>query len=1431
MRHFTKAGDGPYKDIKLVKRSSIVRDKSGEVLRKMDDIEVPEFWSQTATDMLAQKYLRKAGVPSKVERIYEDCLPSWLAPSTPSAGATFGSETSVVQTINRLAGHWTYSAWQQGYFRGTSLETEQLASTFFDEIRYMLVHQMAAPNSPQWFNTGLWWAYGITGENSGTIRAEQSADGVWHVEEIAHSYRYPQVHACFIQGVEDDLISERGIFGLWTREARVFKFGGGSGSNFSNLRGSGEPLSGGGSSSGLLSFLKIGDRAAGSIKSGGTTRRAAKIVVVDDDHPDVIPFIRWKAGEEQKVAAMICGHDNLNRHMIAIVANGESAIPAAKQAMVPDSYIKKALDMRDNGVVWQMPELGIDYEGEAYGTVSGQNANNSVSVTNKFMNAVENDEWWGLKGRLDKKAGVERYRTKLKARELFREINEASWFSADPGLIFRDTMNAWNTCPVDGDIEATNPCQPATATVLCPDGIRTIADIDVGSTIWSGSQWAKVVRKIDTGTKEVFRYRTRAGDFVGTANHQVFQNAMRVEAGDAESIDSCIGAAPDGRPDDLDPQDVLAGLMVGDGYINVSNGGANLYPLLCVGENDQSYFADEGLAQLIGHKPFDGTKHRVRCELTREELPPLPVRTIPDRYFRGDAKKIRGFLRGLYSANGCVTGNRVALKTTSRELCAQVQALLSSLGIASYHTVNRASVVEFANGQYECKQSYDVNITAGKPIFASLVGFIQPYKAEKLAVAVEASGPIRKRSYEIVEVERLGEMPVWDITVDVSEHSYWTGGLLVSNCGEYCFLNDTGCNLASINLLKFICPYGTFDHDSFSHAVRIWTTVLDVTVGMASYPSASIAIGSEKYRTLGLGYANLGALLMSMGLPYDSDLGRMMATKVTSLMTARAYETSSWLAETLGTFPRYDANKKHVLRVIRSHAMCAGAYNWNREGTEWPAAYTPETLYPTGDFADVVIQAWVDACEAATEFGVRNAQVTLIAPTGTISLVMDCDTTGVEPDFAVVKFKKLAGGGYVKIVNQRVDAALEVLGYSQSAIDSIVAYMVGQGTIVGSPHGFEMTCNEHGISDDVEEMASSSMDMRHLIADWQGEEWGYTDKQWNDINNFVCGTMTIEGAPYLRDRHLPVFDCANKCGRTGTRFIAPLGHIKMMACLTPLLSGSISKTVNLPESATVSDFDFVHTTSWKMGIKDVSCYRDTCKLNQPLSSSFKFDVQDTVAETILKVVETIDKGSRKFLPDRRTGFTQKVRIDNHKIYLRTGEYKDGSLGEIFIDMAKSGSQLRSWANSFAMAVSIGLQHGVPLERFVESFVFTKFEPNGMVMGHERIRMCTSVIDMIFRELGITYLGRDDLAHISHREVADEGVALTATHNEPEGSESLPGVKLGLDSRTSSDVISAVNVARMKGYEGEACHNCHQMTLVRSGVCLRCDTCGSTTGCS
>ena len=1110
VRHFTKRSEGPYAGIKLVKRSSIVRDKSGEVLRKMDDIEVPEFWSQTATDMLAQKYLRKAGVPAKTERIYaekvyDDDLPSWLSPSTPSAGTTFGGETSVVQVVDRLAGHWTYSAWQQGYFRGTSLETEELASTFFDEIRYMLIHQMAAPNSPQWFNTGLWWAYGITGENSGTIRAVQSVDGVWHVEEIAHSYRYPQVHACFIQGVEDDLISERGIFGLWTREARVFKFGGGSGSNFSNLRGAGEPLSGGGSSSGLLSFLKIGDRAAGSIKSGGTTRRAAKIVVVDDDHPDVIPFIRWKAGEEQKVAAMICGHDNLNRHMVAIVANGESAIPAAKQAMVPDSYIKKALDMRDNGVVWQMPELGIDYEGEAYGTVSGQNANNSVSVTNKFMNAVENDEWWGLKGRLDKKAGVERYRTKLKARELFREINEASWFSADPGLIFRDTMNAWNTCPVDGDIEATNPC------------------------------------------------------------------------------------------------------------------------------------------------------------------------------------------------------------------------------------------------------------------------------------------------------------------------------------GEYCFLNDTGCNLASINLLKFLCPDGTFDHDSFSHAARIWTTVLDVTVGMASYPSASIAIGSERYRTLGLGYANLGALLMSMGLPYDSDLGRMMATKVTSLMTARAYETSSWLAETLGTFPRYDANKKHVLRVIRSHAMCAGAYNWNREGTEWPAAYTPETLYPTGDFADVVIQAWVDACEAATEFGVRNAQVTLIAPTGTISLVMDCDTTGVEPDFAVVKFKKLAGGGYVKIVNQRVAAALEVLGYSRSAIDGIVAHMVGQGTIAGSPHGFELACNERGISDDVEEMASSSMDMRHLIADWQ--EWDYTDKQWNDINNFVCGTMTIEGAPYLRDRHLSVFDCANKCGRTGTRFIAPLGHIKMMACLTPLLSGSISKTVNLPESATVSDFDFVHTTSWKMGIKDVSCYRDTCKLNQPLSSSFKFDVQDTVAETILKVVETIDKGTRKFLPDRRTGFTQKVKIDNHKIYLRTGEYKDGSLGEIFIDMAKSGSQLRSWANSFAMAVSIGLQHGVPLDRFVESFVFTKFEPNGMVMGHERIRMCTSVIDMIFRELGITYLGRDDLAHISHREVADEGVALTATHNEPEGSGSLPGVKLSPDARTASDIISAVNVARMKGYEGEACHNCHQMTLVRSGVCLRCDTCGSTTGCS
>lgn len=1104
-RHFTSAAIHPFDTSAWERRSSVLRDKDGRALKETAGVEVPAFWSQTATDMLAQKYFRKAGVPAatRPSKGLSIEVPEWLRPRSPLEGTTFGGETSAKQVFTRLAGHWTFTGWKHGFFK----DEDEYARTFFDEVLYMLMHQMAAPNSPQWFNTGLWWAYGIEGIPTGTWRVAEDETGTIIPVPVDYSFKHPQVHACFIQSVEDDLVGEDGIFGLWTREARVFKFGGGSGTNFSEIRGKSEPLSGGGFSSGLMSWLRIGDRAAGAIKSGGTTRRAAKMVIVDADHPDIVDFIRWKPEEEKKVAALICGYQNLHERMQAIIRGEAGAVEAAKLARVPDSYILKALDMKKFGLSWSMEELTADFEGEAYNTVSGQNGNNSVRIPNAFMRKLQEDKLWNLYGRLEKRRAADHDETPtpmktIPARQLWQEIVNAAWFCSDPGIIFETLMNAWNTCPVDGEIRATNPC------------------------------------------------------------------------------------------------------------------------------------------------------------------------------------------------------------------------------------------------------------------------------------------------------------------------------------AEYCFLDDTACNLASLNLVRFFQNKNDFDTEGFIHAVRMWTVILDITIDMAGYPSREIARRSHLYRTLGLGYANLGALLMLMGHPYDSDGGREIASCVTSLMTATAYETSSWLASYLGSFPRFDANRHHVLSVLQAHATCSGAHPMGEWWDErFPDDYVPQCIVGRGGLQEVVKNAWSNCVTDAYNWGVRNAQATLVAPTGTISLVMDCDTTGVEPDFAAVKFKKLAGGGYLKIVNQSIPRSLDELGYEAWQIRDIEQYMLGSGTLVDAPHGFHRLVNDKGLGL-VEGMLKDCMDVRMLIEDWQ--TWGYTDKQWDEINTAICGTMTIEGAPHLHASHLPIFDCASRCGRKGQRYIAPKAHVSMMAAVQPYISGAISKTINMPSESSVEDVDSILLYAWQRGVKDIALYRDTSKLSQPLTADVRVDVSNLVDLT-LNVVDSVTYGQRRQLPSRRLGYTQKVQIARHKVYFRTGEYEDGTLGEIFIDMAKDGSQLRFWANSFAMAVSIGLQHGVPLQRFISTFLHTKSEPNGIVAGHDNIRMCTSVPDMIFRDLGLTYLNMTELAHVPPSQASHpEG---PKSHDYENNGESHGDEAMVLSGYSVSEMVADAYIARMKGYEGESCSECHQMTLVRSGTCLKCDTCGMTTGCN
>lgn len=1193
----------PYETIEFEKRSSVIRNPDGSIVFEMIDIIVPKHWSQVATDILAQKYFRKAGVPKVLKKIHEEGVPHWLQRSEADLETMknvteierYTSETDSRQVFNRLAGCWTYWGWKYGYF-----DTENDALNFYNEHCYMLANQMAAPNSPQWFNTGLNWAYGISGPSQGHYYVDGKTG---ELLISADAYTHPQPHACFIQSVTDDLVNEGGIMDLWVREARLFKYGSGTGSNFSNLRGANEPLSGGGKSSGLMSFLRIGDRSAGAIKSGGTTRRAAKMVTLNLDHPDIEEYINWKVIEEQKVAALVAGSKLLNIHLNNIIhacheehpENNQfdkkvnkhlaKAVSDARKCLIPDNYIERVIQLAKQGVKdIHIPTYDVDWNSEAYLTVSGQNSNNSVRAANDFMKAVENDGIWNLYWRTELQRSKKEDRDPvpcktLKARELWNDIAYSAWASADPGIQYHTTINEWHTCPEGGEIKASNPCS------------------------------------------------------------------------------------------------------------------------------------------------------------------------------------------------------------------------------------------------------------------------------------------------------------------------------------EYMFLDDTACNLASLNLVTFYNEEtGKFNIDAYRHAARLWTIVLEISVLMAQFPSKSIAKLSYEYRTLGLGYANLGALLMRQGIPYDSGEALAITGALTAILHMRSYAASAEMAKELGPFPQYEKNKYHMLRVIRNHRRAA--YN------EAPEEYEGLSITPMGINRkycpdDLLKAAREDSDLALTngeQYGFRNAQVTVIAPTGTIGLVMDCDTTGVEPDFALVKFKKLAGGGYFKIINESVLPALKHLGYTVHEIDDIVKYCKGHGTLINCPHINTQTLAEKGFTADVitqiEKSLPSVFDINFAFnkwtvgADFCKDTLGFTDEQLDDFgfnmlkalgftkeqieeaNDFICGTMTIEGAPHLKDEHYPVFDCANTCGRIGTRYIHPEAHIKIMAAAQPFISGAISKTINLPNDATVDDMKNAYMMSWKLCLKANALYRDGSKLSQPLNSVKDEDEFDHTEEAvneaaskpndIIRIAERIIHryiAKRRKLPFRRRGYTQKAKIGNHSVYLRTGEYENGQLGEIFIDMHREGAAFRSLMNCFAISISLGLQHGVPLEEFVDAFVYTRFEPNGIVIGNPNIKMTTSLIDYIFRELAVTYLSRNDLAHISQsdemrtspidsiskldseadfdeEEIYSERI-IDEPVNKATGGTQQTNISLKTESVVSAKkpVIGAVSEhervreAKMKGYTGDICQSCGSSTMVRNGTCLKCTTCGDTSGCS
>jgi ribonucleoside-diphosphate reductase alpha chain len=1237
-RRFTSAAGGAYAGIDFRSTTSEIKNPDGSVVFRLADIQVPSTWSQVAADIIAQKYFRKAGVAKVLRKVEENSVPSWLWRSVPDVDALnalpenerYGSETDSRQVFDRLAGTWTYWGWKGGYFA-----SEEDARTFRDELAFMLATQRVAPNSPQWFNTGIFWAYGVDGPGQGHFYVDPFTK---QLVSSSSAYEHPQPHACFIQSVSDDLVNDGGIMDLWVREARLFKYGSGTGSNFSKLRGEGEKLSGGGRSSGLMSFLKIGDRAAGAIKSGGTTRRAAKMVVVDIDHPDIETYINWKVKEEQKVAALVTGSKIVSKHLKAIMkaavnceGNDDDCfdvtknpalkreVRAAKKSLVPENYIQRVIQFARQGYTeMEFPVFDMDWDSEAYLTVAGQNSNNSVRVTDAFLNAVETDGNWDLKARITGKV------TKtLKAKDLWESIGYAAWASADPGIHFHTTINEWHTSPAAGEIVASNPCS------------------------------------------------------------------------------------------------------------------------------------------------------------------------------------------------------------------------------------------------------------------------------------------------------------------------------------EYMFLDDTACNLASINLLPFRNSDSSFDVAAFEHATRLWTVVLEISVMMAQFPSKAIAERSFVYRTLGIGYANIGGLLMTSGIPYDSKEGRAIAGAITAVMTGVSYKTSAEMAGELGAFGDYERNAASMLRVIRNHRNAAYGNAQGYEGLSVNPVPLDHASLIDATLSTRAKQAWDEALALGEQHGYRNAQVSVIAPTGTIGLVMDCDTTGIEPDFALVKFKKLAGGGYFKIINNAVPPALRTLGYAENQIAEIEAYAVGHGNLNQAPGINPSTLRMKGFPDDkieaVNKALKAAFDIKFVFNQWTlGADFlkslGVTDAQLSDFsfdllsflgftrkeieaaNVHICGAMTLEGAPFLHTEHLPVFDCASPCGKLGKRYLSVESHILMMAAAQPFISGAISKTINMPNDATVEDAKQAYMLSWRLALKANALYRDGSKLSQPLNASLLADDEDEdddVVENLLaasqaarvpviaeKIVEriverVIHDRDREKLPQRRKGYTQKAIVGGHKVYVRTGEYDDGRLGEIFIDMHKEGAAFRAMMNNFAIAISLGLQYGVPLDEYVEAFTFTRFEPAGMVMGNDRIKNATSILDYVFRELAVSYLDRDDLAHVSPdsgstalgKGVAEDApiragapaaqapvpaqnvVSRGMTRGKLQGQNLMlvqggphalnpvaglqqttvtalrsttaykpePGVLPAAFNAGELDPVpspppgqTAVQLraqALMQGYTGDQCSNCNSMRMKVSGHCMVCEDCGTTTGCS
>lgn len=1651
------------------RRDVVVTNPDGSVVTTVRGVEVPKGWSQLATDILATKYLRRAGLHGD-----------------PKQG-----ETRARQVIHRIAETIAFEGKERGYY---DAEGETVLG---EELRVLLEGQYGAFNSPVWFNVGLHRHYGIEG-SGGNWRWEPSlyAGGGGPVETFM-AYKHPQASACFIQSCPDDLM---GMFELLKNEARLFKFGSGTGTNFSAVRGRQEKLSGGGTSSGLMSFLEVFDRAAGSTKSGGTclaphqrvytargpvavrelaeagepfvvlsfdppagrykAKRATawhaghKLVVrvvtdkgafeVTDDHPvklstgEYVHAGRLRAGQSlfacavdmqhghlrvhlrdgrkgkeffhRLVASDVMGRDIEDRavhhvdenrlhndpanlevksqsehardHNLDRVAEGMHLFQSrtfpksgAANGMLDtfDQYVEgrtkvigrigsvqkvraqitsrfgsyedflKAvsdnnhrvirvehvglMDVYDvevecptpddksprtghnfvlwpsgeytgSGVVvantrraakmvcldldhpeivdfieWKMKEekkaqaliaagYPSDFNGEAYHTVSGQNSNNSVRVPDAFMHALEADGEWQTRMRTTG-AVVDTY----KARDLWKKIAESAWACADPGVQFDTTINDWHTCPNTGRINASNPCVSGRTLVSTTDGLVPIQDL-VGRTVdlvLPGGVF-RTTAVFCTGIQPLYLLRTKSGYTLEvTEAHQIWATRE--------------GFGSDLEAKDLRPGDVLRlvpghfgsarldrtmafaiGYAVGNGCVSggvltqtAGREAGDLMGWLVDAVNRAKAAMRAAGADGRTTKPCAVTRTATGVRLTTatpELVSQFQAYAVLDRgsehkvflpsALRLDQDATAALLCGLFSADGTVVCDGpngknayVGLDSVSLALLRQVQQMLLGFGIKAKIYEDRkdgsgVGVCPDGKGglrEYPVAQMHSLRITrSSRGVFEARIGFsdLSP-KAAALHAMNETVGMYQDSLEDAFEsLTPIGTEFVYDLTEPVTHH-FVAGGLLIHNCSEYKFLDDSACNLSSLNLTKFLFEDEgdlVFDLEGYLQAIRVFFIAQEILVDASSYPTKAIAQNSHDYRPLGLGYANLGTFLMRLGIPYDSDEGRTVAGALTAIMTGYAYRVSAEMAARLGPFEGFAKNREPMLRVMNKHRDHAHRLH-TPQRTTW--SELPKLLQAAG-------RVWDDAVRLGEQHGYRNAQATVLAPTGTIGPLMDCDTTGIEPDFALVKHKKLAGGGSLKIVNTSVPAALRRLGYSDVQVEAVVRWILGAGTLREDKEFHHGKLRLLGFTaEDIARveaaipgaftldavfstrvLGEALLDRLHFkeAAAKPGFSFlaavGFSPEGVRALEERVLGHATIEGAPHLRDEHLPVFDCANRCGRTGTRFLAPMAHVRMMAAVQPFLSGAISKTVNLPHEATVADIAEIYRESWRQGVKSVALYRDGCKASQPLQTVAK----EAPAADPTPAVRPPSAVTRRKLPKRRQGFTQEARVAGHKVFLRTGEYPDGTLGEIFIDMHKEGAGYRSLMNSFAIAVSLGLQHGVPLAEFVEQFTFTRFEPSGPVQDHDRVKLASSPLDYVFRVLGIEYLQRDDLAHLP--------VHLDGTPGDP--------------AAALAPAPRAMPPGDAPRGDAPFCDTCGHLTI-RSGACYRCLNCGSSAGCS